>query len=214
MGLLRHLRDCNRYDPDGFVPLRHDGARLGFVRRDNAEALRRFPSIFAVAPDAVALVAAGGFDRLSAIIDEVTESLVSEGLVAKWRNEYFAVAPAWGAAPHFKLDRGAVPFFGVRAYGVHLNGYVREDGALKLWVGRRSPTKAVAPDKLDNLVAGGIDYAHGLVETLVKESAEEASLPEALAAPGGAGRRRVLPHGGQARPARRRAVLLRPRGAA
>jgi hypothetical protein len=182
MGLLRHLHDCNRYDPAGFVPLRHDGARLGFVRRDNAAALRRFPAVFAVTPEAVTLVAAGGFDALSAAIEEVTESLVAEGLVAKWRNEYFAVAPGWGAAPHFKLDRGAVPFFGVRAYGVHLNGYVREGKEIKLWIGRRSPTKSVAPDKLDNLVAGGIDHIHGLVETLIKESAEEASLPSALAA--------------------------------
>ena len=37
-----------------------------------------------------------------------------------------SVAPHWGATPHFKLDRGAVPFFGVKAYGVHLNGYRRD----------------------------------------------------------------------------------------
>jgi 8-oxo-dGTP pyrophosphatase MutT (NUDIX family) len=155
---------------------------LGLIRRDNAEALRGFPAVFEVKGDGVRLLAAGGFDELSKIIDDVTEQLVTEGMVAKWRYEYFAVAASWGAPPHFKLDRGAVPFFGVRAYGVHLNGLVRDGARPKLWIGRRSPKKAVAPDKLDNLVAGGIGYPHGLLDTLIKECEEEANLPETLAA--------------------------------
>jgi len=74
-----------------------------------------------------------------------------------------------------------VPFFGIKAYGVHLNGFRRDGGALQLWIGRRSPKKAVAPGKFDNLVAGGIGYPHGLFETLIKECGEEASIPEPIA---------------------------------
>jgi 8-oxo-dGTP pyrophosphatase MutT (NUDIX family) len=181
MSLLRHIRQCNAHDPARFVPFIHGGERLGLIRKVNAEALRRFPTAYEVSDAGVTLVVDGSFDDLSALIEETTEHLVAEGLVAKWRYEFFAAAPRWGAAAHFKIDRGAVPFFGVPAYGVHLNGYRREGEQLKLWVGRRSPTKAVAPNKLDNLVAGGIDYKHGLLETLIKESQEEASLPEALA---------------------------------
>jgi Domain of unknown function (DUF4743) len=181
MSLLRHIQLCNQYAADRFLPFWHGADRLGLIRKNNAEALRRFPRQFAVTSDGVRFLAEGSFDALSKIVDDVTEQLVADGLVAKWRNECFTVAASWGAPPHFNLDRGAVPFFGVRAYGVHLNGFVREGKALKLWVGRRSPKKAVAPDKLDNLVAGGIGWPHGLVETLIKESAEEASLPEALA---------------------------------
>jgi 8-oxo-dGTP pyrophosphatase MutT (NUDIX family) len=181
MTLLRHIRQCNEYRPDHFVPFWHRGDRLGLIRKKNAEALRRFPAAYEVTGDAVRFVVDGDFDAVSAVIEETTEHLVAEGLVAKWRNEFFAAAPRWGAPAHFKIDRGAVPFFGVRAYGVHLNGYVREGDKLKLWVGRRSPKKAVAPGKLDNLVAGGIDYKHGLFETLLKESEEEASLPRSIA---------------------------------
>ena len=181
MSLLRHIELCNDYRPDRFLPFRHGAERLGLIRKDNAAALRRFPTLFAVNDDSVRFLAEGSFDELSKIIDDVTEQLVSDGVVAKWRYECFTVAPHWEAPPHFKLDRGAVPFFGVRAYGVHLNGFVREDGTLKLWVGRRSPKKAVAPGKLDNLVAGGIGYPHGLFETLIKECEEEASIPEAIA---------------------------------
>ena len=130
MSLLRHVKICNEYQPDRFVPFWHGTDRLGLMRKNNAEALRRFPKEFAVGSDGVRFLAQGSFDELSKIIDDVTEQLVSDGLVAKWRYEYFVVAPRWGATPHFKLDRGAVPFFGVRAYGVHLNGLRRDSRLL------------------------------------------------------------------------------------
>ena len=116
----------------------------------------------------------------SRAIDAVIDALVSEGRVPKWRNETFDAAPRWGAPPVFCLDRGAVPFFGTRAYGVHLNGYLRQGNKLCLWVGRRSPDKQVAPNKLDNLVAGGIGNGHGVDGTLLKEGEEEASIPRSL----------------------------------
>jgi 8-oxo-dGTP pyrophosphatase MutT (NUDIX family) len=181
MSLLRHIELCNDYHADRFLPFRHGAERLGLIRKDNATALRRFPKLFRIEDDGVRFLAEGSFDELSRIIDDVTEQLVNDGIVAKWRYEYFVVAPRWGATPHFKIDRGAVPFFGTKAYGVHLNGFVRDGSTLKLWVGRRSPKKAVAPGKLDNIVAGGIGFPHGLFETLIKECGEEASIPETLA---------------------------------
>jgi 8-oxo-dGTP pyrophosphatase MutT (NUDIX family) len=183
MSLLRHVRRCNEYRPERFLPLFHGDSRIGLVRRDNARSLSRFPKVFAVADDAVRLVAPGDFDALSAAVDGVVERLVADGLVPKWRNEFFAVATRWGAPPLFKLDRGAVAFFGVRAYGVHLNGYRRDGtGPLRLWVGRRAADKKVSPNKLDNLVAGGIGYGHGLFETLAKEAREEADMRAELIA--------------------------------
>ncbi len=181
MTLLRHIERCNAFRAERFRPFRLGDRRIGFIRHDNAERLADFPDIFAVTADAVRLVARGGFDELSAAIDRVVERLVADGLVAKWRNEFFAVAPGWDEAPLFKLDRGAISFFGVRASGVHLNGY-RRDGAVKLWIGRRAADKKVDPDKLDNLVAGGIGYPYGIADTLVKEAEEEAGMAPALAA--------------------------------
>ena len=182
MSLSRHLRLCNDFRPERFMPLWRGGTRLGLVRRDNAEALRHFPDVFAVAADGVRLVAGGDCATVTAAVDRVIERLVAEGRIAAWRNESFAVSARWGAQPIFKLDRGAVPFFGVRAYGVHLNGYRRRGDLLELWIGRRAPDKKVAPDKLDNVVAGGVGNGHGLFETLVKEAQEEASIPSDLIA--------------------------------
>lgn len=182
MSLLRHIRRCNAWRSERFIPLRRGETTVGLMRRDNAEALHRFGDTFAVEPEGVRLIAPGGFDAVSAAVDAVVERLVAEGRVAKWRNEFFAVAPRWGAPALFKLDRGAVAFFGTRAYGVHVNGWRRDGDALELWIGRRAPNKKVAPDKLDNLVAGGVGHDHGLEATLIKEADEEASLPPDIAA--------------------------------
>ena len=189
MSFRDHIVACNNYDPARAVPLFAGNERVGLLRRDNAAALRRFPDVFAVADDKVNLLARGDVETVSGAVDAVVDALVAEKRVPKWRNETFDVAPRWGAPAVFRLDRGAVPFFGTRAYGVHLNGYRWESGTLHLWVGRRSPDKRVAPDKLDNLVAGGIGNGHGLEETLLKEGEEEASIPRSLtshAVPAGA----------------------------
>jgi Domain of unknown function (DUF4743) len=179
MSLLRHIERCNSFRRERFRPFFAGAERIGWVRDDNAAALAGFQDSFEVADEAVRLRPAlleRGFSAITETVDRVVEALIHDGLVAKWRNEFFSVAPRWGAPAIFKLDRGAVPFFGVKAYGVHVNGIRRDGGALRLWVGRRAPDKKVDPDKLDNLVAGGIGHDHGLVETLLKEGAEEADL--------------------------------------
>jgi 8-oxo-dGTP pyrophosphatase MutT (NUDIX family) len=182
MAYRDHIRLCNNYDPARAVPLVADGERLGLVRRDNAEALRPFGEVFAVEAGRVRLVAAGGVAARSRAVERVVEALCAEYRIPRWRNETFDVAPRWGAPPFFRLDRGAVPFFGTLAYGVHLNGYCRKEGEVFLWVGRRAPDKTVAPNKLDNLVAGGIGNGHGIADTLVKEGEEEAAIPPSLMA--------------------------------
>jgi len=180
MSFRDRIGACNNYDPARVVPLIAAGTRVGLVRRDNAAVLARFADVFAVSADEVRLVATGDVATVSGAIDTVVEVLVTEGWVPKSRNETFDVSPGWGMPPVFRLDRGAVPFFGTRAYGVHLNGYLRKADGLRLWVGRRSPDKQVAPNKLDNLVAGGIGSGYGINETLVKEAEEEAAIPAQL----------------------------------
>jgi 8-oxo-dGTP pyrophosphatase MutT (NUDIX family) len=182
MALADHIRACNNYDPARVIPLLAAGRRIGLLCRDNAAALRRFSSVFTVDAERVCLVAEGDIGAVSRAVDEVVDALVAENRVPKWRNETFDVAARWGEPPVFRLDRGAVPFFGVRAYGVHLNGYRRKGGELHLWIGRRAPNKQVAPGKLDNLVAGGIGNGHGIAATLLKEAEEEAGLAAELAA--------------------------------
>jgi hypothetical protein len=187
MSLLRHIALCNTYAAARFLPLRRGTVPIGRVRRDNVERLRRFPKVFAITDEGIDLIADGGFAELSRAVDEVVEAIIADGLIPKWRDEFFTVAPRWGGAPLFKVDRGALAFFGVRAYGVHLNGFrgdpaTAAPGGPLLWIGRRALDKRVAPGKLDNLVAGGIGHGHGVRETLAKEAGEEADIPPELIA--------------------------------
>ena len=180
MSFADRIRHCNSYDPSRAMPLLAGEQRIGWLRRDNAAVLARHGDVFAVGDDDARLLATGDADGVSRTVDRVVDALVAEGRVPKWRNETFDVAVHWGEPPLFRLDRGAVPFFGVRAYGVHLNGYRRDGDGYALWIGKRASNKQIAPGKLDNIVAGGIGNGYGAAATLAKEAEEEAAIPSPL----------------------------------
>ncbi|HML11255.1 MAG TPA: DUF4743 domain-containing protein [Stellaceae bacterium] len=180
MSFADRIRHCNSYDPARAMPLWAGEHRIGWLRRDNAAALAPHADVFEVGADSAQLRATGDADAVSRAVDHVVDALVAERLVPKWRHETFDVVPRWGEPPIFRLDRGAVPFFGVRAYGVHLNGYRRDGDRYSLWIGKRASNKQVSPGKLDNMVAGGIGSGYGAVATLAKEAEEEAAVPPEL----------------------------------
>ena len=99
--------------------------------------------------------------------------------------------------PILEMERCITKFFGIKTYGVHVNCFFRnQDGQICLWIGRRSPTKETWPGLLDNCFAGrsflvnfrsfevinlgGYTAGLDIMEILVKEAAEEASIPEEL----------------------------------
>src|SRR3546814_9622945 len=102
-------------------------------------------------------------------ISDWSSDVCSSDLIPKWRGEDYGIARRWGEAPLFRMERGAVPLFGVPAFGVHVNGYVATADGPRLWVGRRAKHKMVAPGKLDHLVAGGQPYGLGLMENVRSE---------------------------------------------
>jgi len=182
VSFLDHIRICNDYDPARFVPVLAAGQRLGRVERTFAESLRDFPETFVVGSSGLQLHPdLGDFDSRTAAMAKVARALRDRGAVPAWHGEEVAVAPGFGAAPAFKLERAVAPLFGVTVLGVHVNGIVRGRDGIKMWVGRRSPHKATYPALLDNLCAGGVIYGHGVRETLIKEAGEEASIPKAIA---------------------------------
>ena len=84
--------------------------------------------------------------------------------------------------PHFELERSAARYFGIRTFAAHINGLVRTDDGIRMWLGRRSPHKAVDPGLLDNMVGGGIPAGASVEATMIKEAGEEAGIPAPLAA--------------------------------
>ena len=182
MSLYERIANCHRHDLARYQPFQVEGRRVGFMRRDIAAELDRYPSVFRV-DDAQVSVAEhlDTCDYRSAAIDSVVREMRQQGLITGWRDELFPVSEGYGQPPLFDLERAAVPLFGVKAYGVHLNGYVRRDGAIWLWVGRRAATRPIEPNKLDHLVAGGLPAGMRPFDNLIKEAAEEASVPKELA---------------------------------
>lgn len=100
--------------------------------------------------------------------------------VKGWRNEKYSI---WvDKSPYILMERAMSGIFGIITYGVHINGYVHENenDSIKFWIPRRSATKQTWPLMLDNIVAGGIGYPHGIFDTVLKESIEEANLSEEI----------------------------------
>jgi hypothetical protein len=182
MSLLDRVRALQACDWRRFRPFQVGEATVGWIKHPFADRLREFAKVFLVEPDRVRLSERlTDFDSRTEAVDQVLRQLLAAGEVAGWRNERYPVATAFDAPPLLAIERAGVPFFGTRSYGVHLNGFVGAGADMRLWVGVRAKNKAMAPGKLDHLVAGGVACGLSLRETLVKECAEEADMPEALA---------------------------------
>lgn len=183
MSFLAHIAACNRHDLSNFRPFVVAGRRVGWIKPGFAARLAEFPETFKVDADSVTLdPALDDFDTRSKAVDRVLRRLAAAGVIPGWRHEAYSVGASFDAPPLMKMERAAVPAFGIRACGVHMNGFVRKNGALHMWVPRRSRDRPTYPGLFDNLVAGGL--AHGLSprQCLVKECGEEAGIPPALAA--------------------------------
>lgn len=183
MSYLDKVRACNAWDPAGFLPWTLAGERIGSLRPAFAAELSRWPDQFRVDADRVDWIGApAGFAARSDCLAEVVGTLVAAGLIAPLHGELYAVTPGRRDQARCLIDRTAAPWFGVRAFGQHLNGFVHTAGAgIDLWIGRRAADRRVYPLCLDNLVAGGLPHGVGLRENLRKECREEADIGPALA---------------------------------
>ncbi|MBW0555901.1 hypothetical protein O181_095616 [Austropuccinia psidii MF-1] len=83
-----------------------------------------------------------------------------------------------GSNEAFRIERAAVGLFSFLSFGAHLTAYIKKDDQYYFWIPRRSATKATWPSKLDNTVAGGIPAGESPLETILRESFEEASLDQ------------------------------------
>ena len=183
-----------------YRPWRVDGETLGWIDNARVERLGRFAEVFVVTDDAVAFVPAlVGVAARSEAMAVVARRLHADGELPAWRDELYAVAPAFDAPMTFALERGAARWFGVRTYAAHVNGYVAGDGGPRLWFARRSAMKGIDPGMLDNLVGGGIAAGDTVLETVVREAWEEAGIAPHIARGAQAHRavriRRALPDG-------------------
>ncbi len=179
MGYIDHIRTCNNHDLSRFVSFQGpEGQAIGWVRRDNLALLSEFQETFDFTQDVLRLKKV---DDITAHMAQVTQTLQAKKQINGWRGEQYAVSPRFGDVPLFLIERAATPFFGIRAFGVHINGFIRDKGQIKMWIAKRAADRMVCPDMWDNMVAGGQPAGLSLMENIIKECAEEANIPEELA---------------------------------
>jgi hypothetical protein len=180
---LERVLACRRHDLSVLWPFEIAGVRHGWVRPALAQELATPQGPFQRRGERLVLAADLDTPRArTAAVESRLRALVDAGRLVGWRGESYAVVTRFGAPEAMRLERAAAPWLGVRAFGVHVNGWVRGPRGPQLWVALRSRSKPTHPGKLDHLVAGGQPAGLGLRENLAKEAMEEAAVPAELAA--------------------------------
>lgn len=160
---------------------------LGYLTHPFAEQLHPYSDVFSPHSDgSITLVPSlvnKDLQTRSTAVAGVLSSLRDQGRITGWRSEMYPVQTSfYDDSPSLLLERAAAPLFGIKAYGVHINGYVIDkDGNKKVWVARRSLEKPTWPGCLDHIVAGGQPYGLSLKDNVMKECQEEAGIPRELA---------------------------------
>jgi isopentenyldiphosphate isomerase len=181
-GFLEKIKACNTANISDYIPFIIDQQQTGWVKPAFAEKLAAWPEIFIFNEKSVRLAnSIQGFKVRSETVDEIIHKLVLQGIIKIHLNEPYPVTAGDRNRAVMTLDRSAVPYFGLRSFGQHLNGFVRKSDGIHLWIARRARDRHIAPGKLDNMVAGGLPWHISLEENLIKECAEEAGMDESLA---------------------------------
>jgi len=189
MSFIDHVVACNDHDASRFIPFIIGDLTVGRIRPPFAGLLKPWPEVFSVTDQAVFLNdREPGLIERSTRVAGVLEQLIAQGELSPFHGERYAATAEGGGNPQLLIDRAMAPLFGIRAYGQHVNGFVRSREGVKMWIGRRADDRQHYPGRLDNLAAGGLPYGISLNENLAKECWEEAGIPDHLA-------RRAVPVG-------------------
>ena len=127
--------------------------QVGFVPASVLEQLQKYPKVFTISKSAVTI--SEGLQTpeernkaLETVLLDLRKQNIFEALRG-WRDECYDIKEHFSSPALFKMERSATPLFGLRQYGIHINGFVRHStrGSC-LWLQRRSPTKQTYPGSI------------------------------------------------------------------
>lgn len=187
-GFQARVDECNNglAHSDEMMPFRVGASQVGYLRKGFAKVITDYHHVFTARNEGNAAFVTlseklDTLEKRTEAVAGVLQDLRAKGVIKGWRDEYYPVTSDFHTTPVLLMERAAVPFFGVRAYGVHVNGYVETKSGLELWVARRSASKPTWPGLLDHIVAGGQPHGISCEDNVVKECLEEASISQELA---------------------------------
>ncbi|QEL57666.1 NUDIX hydrolase [Chromobacterium paludis] len=177
--ILGYLDKVSRFDSQQFTPLFIGSERMGYVNAQWKERLLQHESaLFEENYLGVSCRLDGSYRSISHALAQAARRWQQAGWLNGWRNENFTAFRQDGR-PYFELERAAFRPLGLTSRAVHVNGLCRmADGEVRMWVGRRSPHKAVDPNRMDNLVGGGVAAGETLGLALQREGWEEAGITQ------------------------------------
>ena len=182
MAFLDHINACNQHDPKRYVPFIVDEQVVGKVTHGFAQRVSELSGqVRLIEKGLVYRAPAGSLKERSQEFSELLHLLRDEGVISHLHGEQYVATPSMREQGILLIDRAAAPYFGIRAFGQHLNGYVRHTDGMMMWLGRRAADRKHYPGHLDNLAAGGLPYDISFSDNLRKECWEEAGIPADLA---------------------------------
>jgi len=217
--LLGYVQDLNNYSHTRrgiMIPFEIGGEIVGYISPAFCEQLFSYTNVFQIVnchdgkPNKLQFTSRIEQSLSSSLMcddfNQVNEDLRCRGIIRGWRDELLPVTASFSGAPRLLIERAACPYYGLKAYGVHVNGFVRDavsGRVASLWVARRAATKSTWPGMLDHIAAGvnvecnhrdhlgspsesnnslgGQPYGIGVMDNVVKECKEEAGIDEELA---------------------------------
>ncbi|SAY51666.1 NUDIX hydrolase [Neisseria weaveri] len=165
------------FDSTGWTPLWLNGIRLGLLDERWRDLLMQDWTGRLKNNEQGLFLETDGWLEMADSLQSIVQNWHRLGLFGGWRNEKFDVEDHDGNIL-FSLERSAFRPLGLCSKAVHVNGLTEENGEWKFWIGRRSRFKAVDPDKLDNLVGGGVADGESILAAMHREAWEEAGLSE------------------------------------
>lgn len=182
MSYIDRIYTCNNFESTHYRALRISEKVYGQVQPAFADHLARWPEIFSVDETQVVLnPSLVDYVLRTEAVAPVLRQLHAQGVIDTWVAEAYPVTHSFGGYAEMEIERAATNFFGVKTFGIHVNGLVRKADGIHVWVGTRSLDKPFWPGKRDQMVAGGQPVGLSLLENVIKESQEEANIPQALA---------------------------------
>ena len=178
--LLNSFLDRATHTPhEGSLPLFIGGDHCGWLFPIAAQVLSDSPGVQLTSNSAHFGENLPAGEPLDALLAGIALKLRAAGCTPGWRNELLDIwalddkqlnHPTKRVAA---IERGVMRPLGLMTKAVHLSGW-SEDG--RLWVARRSLTKATDPGMWDTLVGGLVGNFEDPDFALVRESDEEAGL--------------------------------------
>ena len=184
---LEALTELNKYELTNFKPIIIKEKKVGWINNKNQELLSKNSFLFAHREQNTLEIE---LSEAELFFQKIYTELVNKNLVKTDVKEKCPVFETnslepltnfdynrkFGEKKMFDVQRSILGFFGLPAYGVHLNGWKVKKKEIFFLLAKRSKKIIKFPGLYDNLVGGGVTSNLSIEENLAKEAYEEAGI--------------------------------------